>query len=409
MNQQPLRVVLLDDDHPRASRWANDIRAAQGCDATAPTVNEVRDLIGVLFRRRKLGRQDGDIWTVPCDLLDSADILIIDYDLQNLDRDGEWTTGSEVAYAARIASKAKSIVVVNQRGTNRFDLTMTKGADSRADLDIGSVQLTNPGLWASFGFEGYRPWTWPNLLNEPARAEQSVAFVVEHFDEPVLAALGFNDDAATGRSLRPELWGKLCAQTDMTFRQLVIPEHERSAIHVLFADRHVYQNDDQLAAAVAASVVRRWLEKWVLPNQDVLADAPHFAVRFPWLMKNPAEEAQWHLLETLEWPDAFVDDVAAFRFSPECFFSRPVFWADAVDVSDAVQRPDAFDYEAVPELVFREDVSTFGAPEKSRDFPSQVSSIDNRRWISEPLLEAEREGPQDVRTVVFEPQSLLLG
>ncbi|KVV20461.1 hypothetical protein WK78_29735 [Burkholderia cepacia] len=409
MNKQPLKVVLLDDDYARASSWANDIHAAQGCDAVAPPVDQVRDLIGVLFRRRKLGRQDGNIWTVPCDLLDSSDILIIDYDLQNLDQDGEWTTGSEVAYAARIASKAKSIVVVNQRGTNRFDLTMTKGAESRADLDIGSVQLTNPGLWASSGFEGYRPWAWPNLLKEPARAEQSVAFVAEHFDEPVLAALGFNDDAATGRSLRPELWGKLCTQTNMTFRQLVIPEDESSAVHVLFADRHVYQNDDPLAAAVAAAIVRRWLEKWVLPNQDVLADAPHFAVRFPWLMKSPAEEAQWHLLETLESPEAFVDDAAVFKFTPECFFSRPVFWADAVDVSDAVQRPDEFDYEAIPELVFREDVSNFGAPEISRDFPSQVSSIDNRRWISEPSLEPQREGSQDVRTVVFEPQSLLLG
>jgi hypothetical protein len=196
---------------------------------------------------------------------------------------------------------------------------------------------------------------------------------------------------------------------DTTFRQLVVPAEESSAMHILFADVEVFRNDDDLAASIAAAIVRRWLEKWVLPNQDVLADVPHFAVRFPWMLKNPDDVAQWHSLESLDLPDAFIPAASQFRFEPECFLSRPAFWADAVEASEDVQRPDEFDYERVPELVFREDVSNFGPPAESRDFPSQVLSIDNRRWITDPAVAPQGDGPQDVRTVMFEPQSLLLG
>lgn len=408
MTEEILKVVLLDDDYARAKGWAEDINKLGGFEAFSPKIEEVRDLISVLFKRRKVGRQGEKVWDIPCPLLDSADILIIDYDLQNLDQDGEWTTGSEVAYASRVASKATCIVVVNQRGTNRFDLTMIKAAESRADLDIGSVQLTNPGLWASSGFNGYRPWSWPNLRREPARFRASTAFVQEHLDKPVFATLGFNNAQRDGTSLRPELWGKLCTNPDMTFRQLVVPDDENSAVHVLFADCEIYRQDEEQTASIAASVVRRWLEKWVLPNQDLLADAPHFASRYPWLMKNPSDPGEWHRLEGLELPDVFLDVVGKFRFHLDCFFSRPVFWADAVEMDSEILRPDEFDYEAIPELVFREDVSSFGSPTESRDFPSQVSSIENRRWVSEPSAQPKLGDARDVKSVVFEPQSLLL-
>ena len=407
MNEQRLKVVLLDDDYERAAGWAAHIAEKQSCDAMAPDIDAVRDLITTLFRRRKLGRTGADIWSVACDVLDSADILIIDYDLQNLEQNGEWTTGSEVAYAARLVSRAKMIVVVNQRGSNRFDLTMTKAAESKADLDVGGTQLTNPGLWISKGFDGYRPWPWPNLLHEPARAEECIQFVKKHFDRPVLSSLGFDDDSATGKSLRPELWGKLCTRTDTTFRQLAVPADESAATHILFADVEIYRKDDDLAASIAAAIVRRWLEKWVLPNQDLLADTPHLAVRFPWILRNPYDDGAWHGLESLEPSDALIPEVEHFRFQPACFLSRPAFWGDAIETTQEGRSAD-FDYGKVPELVFREDVSNFGSPADSRDFPSQVLSIDNRRWITEPTTQPTRTGPQNVKAVVFEPQSLLL-
>lgn len=202
----PLKILLLDDDTARAKDWAEKISQLEGCTALAPEKNEVRELISVLFKRRKEGRLHGaKFWEVSCDLVDSADLLIIDYDLQNLDDNGEWTTGSEVAYSARLVSKAKFMVVINQRGANRFDLTMVKAAESRADLDVGGVQLINPGLWQSTEFKGYRPWHWPNLKAEPARVAEGVAFVKANLDTPIFTSLGFSTDFDSGHVLRPEV------------------------------------------------------------------------------------------------------------------------------------------------------------------------------------------------------------
>jgi hypothetical protein len=406
---QELKVVLLDDDTDRAKAWAEQISRFDNCVAVAPEKNEVRELIGALFKRRKEGRVNGaKFWDVNCELVDGADLLIIDYDLQNLDDNGEWTTGSEVAYSARLVSKAKTIVVINQRGANRFDLTMVKAAESRADLDIGGVQLTNPGLWQSSGFQGYRPWHWPNLTLEPARALEGVAFVRAHLDASIFTSLGFSEDFESGRALRPEVWGKLCVEQKTTFRELVAPADEAQSMHLLFADVSIFRGDDELTATIAAAITRRWLEKWVLPNQDVLSDSAHLALRMPWIIANNQDEKEWHKLETLESCDGLVQGLGEFMFKPSCLFSRPVYWAEAIEAQGNSLRPDDFDYTQIPDFVFREDVSNFGRPAESRDFPSQVISIENRRWISDPDSQAEIDGPRNIKAVVFEPQSLLL-
>ena len=406
--QEPIKVLLLDDATDRAQTWAAHINQYPSCIASAPGKEDVRDLISILFKRRKVGRASGaKFWEIACDAIDTADLLIIDYDLQNLDADGEWTTGSEVAYSARLVSKAKTIVVINQRGANRFDLTLIKGAESRADFDVGSVQLINPGLWQSNGFQGFRPWHWPNLLLEPARATESIAFIKEHLDSPVLTSLGFCEDFDSGRALRPEVWGKLCVELTTTFRELVAPAYEEHSLHLLFSDTAIFKDDDELTATIAAAVTRRWLERWVLPNQDILADAAHLALRMPWILVNNEEEASWRKLETLEASDVLVPRIGDFKFAASCLFSRPVYWAESLDVSGEL-RPANFDYSKIPDFVFREDVSNFGAPDSSRDFPSQVISIENRRWISDPDNEPQMEGPQNIKAVVFEPQSLLL-
>ncbi|MFZ6711611.1 hypothetical protein [Undibacterium sp. TC9W] len=409
MTGSKLNVLLLDDDTDRAQAWAKKINEITGCAANAPDKKGVLDIISILFQRRRMGRAQGDaFWDIECPTLDGADLLIIDYDLQNLDDNGEWTTGSEIAYAVRLVSKAKEVIVINQRGANRFDLTMVKAADSRADLDIGGVQLTNPGLWQSSAFNGYRPWHWPNLIQEPQRVEQSVTFVAKNLDIPILKCLGFSDDFESGCALRPEVWGKLCANQATTFRQLVVAAREEDSIHVLFADVPIFKENDHLIASIAASITRRWLEKWVLPNQDILCDVPHLALKYPWIIKEYDNEASWHALETLDQPSNLIDRICEFQFRPLCLFSKPVFWGEKIDVCGQELLPQDFDYSAVPQLVFREDVSNFGSPDDSRDYPSQVLSIDNRRWVTEPEKQQVNEGPADVRAVVFEPQSLLL-
>lgn len=404
-----MKVVLLDDDTDRAQGWAAHLRNQHNVDAVAPDKEVVRQVISSLYNRRKVGRADGgNIWEIPCDLLDEAELLIIDYDLQNLEKTGEWTTGSEVAYAARLTSKAKSIIIVNQRGTNRFDLTMVKGVESRADLDIGSTQLTNPGLWQSEKFDGYRPWHWPNLHREPERVLKSIEYVKAHLDAPILATLGFSEDYDSGKSMRPEIWGRLCNSKTTSFRDLVAPVDTDSVVHVLPADIEIFKSDEYLIAAISASIVRRWLERWVLPNQDVLMDIPHLVSRFPWLLRNYEDEANWHSLESLNPAELLIGGANDYMFECEFFLSRPVYWAGTLEIKTDDFRDSKFDYTKVPDLVFREDVSNFASPDISRDFPSQVVSIENRRWISDPAEEKHFNGPQDIKAVVFEPQSLLL-
>lgn len=409
MTASSINILLLDDDTDRAKDWATKISTMTGFSATAPDRETVLGIISVLFKRRREGRDKGqEFWKIECPLLDSADLLIIDYDLQNLDDNGEWTTGSEVAYAVRLVSTAKEIIVINQRGANRFDLTMVKSAESRADLDVGGVQLTNPGLWQSTNFKGYRPWHWPNLTEEPKRVVESIEFIKENLDTPILQCLGFSDDFDNGHALRPEVWGKLCADRTTTFRQLVVAEKEEESMHLLYADVPIFIGDDNLTASIAASIARRWLEKWVLPNQDILCDIPHLALRHPWIVKDYALEDSWHALETLKSSDRLIDGIDKFAFKASCLLSKPAYWGEAIDISGQNLRPADFDYSTVPQLVFREDTSNFGSPDDSRDYPSQVLSIDNRRWITEPENQEKIDGPQDVRAVVFEPQSLLL-
>ncbi len=55
--------------------------------------------------------------------------------------------GHRLAYLARCYSDAKYIVVLNQFGENRFDLTLRGHPEAHADLHIGLRQATNAGLW----------------------------------------------------------------------------------------------------------------------------------------------------------------------------------------------------------------------------------------------------------------------
>ena len=186
------------------------------------------------------------------------------------------------------------------------------------------------------------------------------------------------------------------------------PKDEEHSMHLLFADVQIFASDDQQIAVIAAAITRRWLEKWVLPNQDVLSDAPHLALRMPWLVPNFQDENAWRKLESLEVGDGLIENLKEFKFQPSCLFSRPVYWTEAIETSGSKLRPENFDYSKIPDYVFREDVSNFGAPAESRDFPSQVISIENRRWITDPDRQPVIEGPQKIKAVVFEPQSLLL-
>src|SRR5688500_8019144 len=60
---------------------------------------------------------------------------------------------------------------------------------------------------------------------------------------------------------------------------------------------------DEHLQSVAVAAVRHWLERIVLPAQNVLNDAPRLAQRRPGLLTSP-DTADWGALTDLSDPDA---------------------------------------------------------------------------------------------------------
>ena len=164
-----LRVLVYDDNPEIAIRLAGKVRAV--CDeanVTAVTQEAFQELIGLMNRRRAAWRAgEGDMDSIESADVDEADVVIIDYDLLLYSKEGD-TTGSRLAYLLRCFTKCGVIIVLNEYGTNSFDLSLRSPSLDFADLHLGDFQIGNPGLWTD-SFEGYRPWHWPALPN--ARSE----------------------------------------------------------------------------------------------------------------------------------------------------------------------------------------------------------------------------------------------
>src|SRR5207253_3989616 len=102
-------------------------------------------------------------------------------------------TGESVAYLARCYSNCGYIIELNQFGTNWFDLTLSGSLDSYADLNIGSDQLANPGLWSD-QFAGFRPWSWPIIPRAVNELKKRTAEAVRCRSDVILEALGLTQD-----------------------------------------------------------------------------------------------------------------------------------------------------------------------------------------------------------------------
>jgi hypothetical protein len=159
--------LICDDEHSRSIGWKKQIEKLQidEVDVFAVEPEDIQEGIKALEIRRQMLRNKTTDTRPPC-IFDAADILVLDFDLFGLENTSRFTTGEEVAYLARLYSTAKIIIILNEFGINRFDLTLTEDVETKADLNIGSDQLCNPGLWKENAYNGFRPWHWPGLLNE---------------------------------------------------------------------------------------------------------------------------------------------------------------------------------------------------------------------------------------------------
>src|SRR5712664_2014316 len=159
------KTILVCDDNAQVARnWRSQIEKVCPSNFTAESLQEDQLIttISQLEERRKNARKPRGVKvTWHANKFDEADILIVDYDLLNLNGQS-YLTGENLAYLARCYSRCKLIVGLNEFGTNDFDLSLKGHPESYADLNLGGQQVSNPGLWTG-KWDGFRPWHWPLL------------------------------------------------------------------------------------------------------------------------------------------------------------------------------------------------------------------------------------------------------
>ena len=398
-----MRIVILDDETLRANSWKTTLLDFLDADVdiTVFNVGQVSQLIGELHRARFESRTKG---YRQVNSLDGYDLVIIDYDLLGLEPDqaAAWATGAEVAYTMRLMCDVGPIVVVNQFGTNTFDLTMRRGIASYADTDVGSLQVTSKGLWSSDKFEGFRPWHWPNLCHESARFKAACEYVANNLDAPLMASLGFDvSDTESDSFINYELAAFVGAANghDLTFRELVMNNAGLRVFNILEKDIDILTSmPDEQVARVSAVILMHWLEKVVLPAQEVVGDAPHLATQLPWVLNDSSDIDEWSALCTLT-PGGVPQELLSYVFEPSFLFSRPVFWAEKARRESSM--PQEFEFADLPLVQFCENLSSFIPESEATSFPSDVIAFDKKRWVK---IDEGRVGQNEN----YEPQSYLL-
>ena len=385
MSATPRKVLIVDDEYERSSEWAKVITAFDfaGIKAEALTITDAQHAISIANQRRADARSgknpfDGSTQCV----LDDVDVLIVDYDLQDLVDASQWSTGLQVVTLARAFTRAKAIVLVNQFGTNSFDLTLTKAIASNADLDVGSGQLCNPSLWEPSKRAGFAPWTWADgVIAAADRMDATIRWVTERLDDSVLASLGFTADSEQADApnfIQPDLWQGCVADPTTTFREMVSESEFLTS-----KDRDAFVNFDEPCARVAASIVAHWLDRWVIPANEVLIDLPHIASIYPWLLKDRDDIGIWQTTCTAAGVDVMLEPLGKHLFAPGFPISRPAVWRKAVLADPDLAEPAGFTYDDFPDVVFCEDVSCFVDFKRSRSFSSRLPDSDPQRFVSD--------------------------
>lgn len=281
-----LKILVCDDVDNRAARWANALKQVDGgrglLQVVIPADEDLVAAIDSLEKRREVARMtseqrppklsEEDQRAVHSNLFDDVSILILDYDLfwLGVDRDADTRvlptrarlTGEEVAYLVRCYSRCEYIVGLNQFGDNPFNLNLRGHLTSYADLNIGGVQLGNPGLWGQW-VEGFKPSSWPNLLAAPAAQRERTAFLAERMSRPILATLGLVDDEYPIVPREALEFLGTANPLEVTFSDLA----QLGRPHGL--DKTDVAWEDSALVKIAASRIAKWLEREVLSGGEI--------------------------------------------------------------------------------------------------------------------------------------------
>jgi hypothetical protein len=405
------RIVVCDDDPRSQETWRQRLLEVKAIKkrfrVDCMSTKDLVEAIASLEKRRALARSRSLSNGISSDqYLDDVDIFVIDYDLINVDANkGLFITGEGVAYLARCYSTCGLIIALNQFGDNIFDLTLKGHPESFADLNLGGSQIDNPGLWSE-PWAGFRPWYWPLLPLYLEAFESRSTELRGHLDEPVLEYLGFPPEVilTLSRSVLGFLEGKKLKHggnaTEITFREFVTSSGNA------FRPKDKPLSDDGIAR-IAAARIGKWLERMVLPGQDILIDSPHLVSRFPTLLKNNRHKIEtWNRATSLsDVPSVLRHQLLdKFMFSKVNWLSRVAwFWNSLSSYEKIAEVAEPWSLEQ-SDRVFCEDLSSFLPRKFTLEFVADLQSPFVRRFVSKPNAIHTKKNIPSVKAVNYRPE-----
>lgn len=338
--------------------------------------DDFKATIDTLRNRQKQLRKDGtwDDEEIP---LDSASIFIVDYDLVKNEVDS-FLTGENIAYTARCFSKCGLIIALNQFDID-FDLTLRGHPESFADLNIRGEHLGNTNLWGDKNStENFYPWYWPSLPKFQEDYEKRIEDVKKEINNPICKALGFDPELF---DILPRSITQFIGQepSSTSFREFVQKSgngmREKDAENV---------NDEALIARISAARLSKWLERQVLPELDILVDAPHLVARYPSLIKESEKDIDtWNRTTQRARHTELgldIEKIEDARLQKDFWLSRPVWFWNNVRENEQIQEVKEPWVTQRPDWVFCEDISKFYDGDV-QEFVAEVESPFARRFV----------------------------
>ena len=395
--------VLVCDDNPEfAAACVERIRGMAPPEYVchdAPSPDTLRHAVIELLRRNKSVLTGSRYERRQC-VFDTADILIIDYDLIHVDDDNARHTGEGIGRLARIYSNCAVVVVFNQFNQFDFDLSLRAHLASHADLNLSIDVIATPGLWKEPPWTGFRPWYWPVLSKAVASQRAREEVLGRDLSRPIVHTLDIRDCNAMG--LSDSAFGFLAPKAvyfdelrEMTLDSFIsMTADVRETATLLSSDRSA-------AIRFGAARIGKWLERAVIGPQDVLVDVPHLLQRFPFLLGRYVSDVDaWN--EAIYRPDVLRKEFdESYWFRERHCLSRPAVWCRRLEADkDFDRRRATFDYSEVPDIVFMEDASVFDYFSHGREFRSGFHNSYDRRLVR--LFPDVRYGPQRRFAFTFE-------
>jgi hypothetical protein len=380
------RVLIFDDERGSATDIKDRLDDIAGLEVNL--LENATAEVERLEARRRATRAHNNEAGEDDNAFDLADILIVDYDLTSSDENqsGPAETGERVAYLARCYSRCATIVALNQfTVTATFDLNLIGHISSYADVNISGDQIANPALWGRER-QGYAPWSWPDLSSSPTLQRSREAIIAGRFGEAALAVLGLEDSSLSNALTRNQLaW----LSPDTSPSKATVEDVIRKGRIGLRPSDEPWGTEG--LARVAAARLAKWLERLVLPGQNVLVDAPHLVSRFPSLLT--AQELDATTDVGLDASPGLSEELlSSHRYTTQDWLSRRAWLWPTVSEDEGISEvADPFQPVALTSC-FTEDSSVFREPQWCRPFAADVEPF-SRRFVTRAARAGEDNDP----------------